>query len=237
MQYSIHRSQNRGGADHGWLNTKHSFSFAHYFNPYRMGFGALRVINEDVVAPKTGFPNHPHRNMEIITIVKEGALRHQDSTGNSGIIPVGEIQRMSAGSGIFHSEYNHSSTDRVHFFQVWIDTKENEIIPDYEQNNYQYHEIRNKLFPIVSGFDNRSDNTLYIHQNAEILLGNLDEDIKVNHTIRNPNNGIYVQVVKGKLEFGNDILNAGDGLQITETDNLKLKSLNSSEIIVFDVPI
>lgn len=235
MKVEIHPSSERGIAEHGWLHSKHSFSFAGYYNPDRMGFGTLRVINEDVVEPGQGFGAHSHDNMEIVSIVLEGVLEHKDSMGNHGIIPAGDIQRMSAGTGVTHSEFNHSKTDVVHFLQIWVYPKERNIKPSYEQRAFPPELRKNKLLPVVSGI--KSEGTVYIHQDATFLIGSLDEGTAVSHKINNPNHGIYVFVIRGGGSIDGKNLRDGDAAGITDTDVIKIKANKETDILVIEVPL
>lgn len=235
MKVEIHPSSERGIAEHGWLHSKHSFSFAGYYNPDRMGFGTLRVINEDVVEPGRGFDAHSHDNMEIVSIVLEGALEHKDSMGNHGIIPAGDIQRMSAGTGVTHSEFNHSKTDVVHFLQIWVYPKERNIKPSYKQRSFPPELRKNKLLPIVSGI--KSEGTIYIHQDATFLIGGLDEGTAVSHKINNPEHGVYVFVIRGGISIDRKNLGDGDAAGITDADVVKIKANKGTDVLVIEVPL
>ncbi len=234
MKIEIHPSSERGVAEHGWLHSKHSFSFADYYNPNRMGFGVLRVINEDIVEPGRGFGAHSHDNMEIVSIVLDGALEHKDSMGNHGIIPAGDIQRMSAGTGVTHSEFNHSKTDVVHFLQIWVYPKERNIKPSYEQRSFPPELRKNKLLPVVSGI--KSEGSVYIHQDAVFLIGSLDEGVTVSHGINSPNHGVYVFVIKGGINIDGKNLGDGDAVGITDTDVVKIKANRETDVLVIEVP-
>lgn len=237
VDYRVHRSEDRGGAEYSWLKTKHSFSFAHYYNPYRMGFGALRVINEDLIAPHSGFEIHPHKDMEIVSYVREGTLSHADTEGNSGKISQGIVQRMSAGKGIYHSEKNKHD-NQVHLFQIWMDTKEMGIQPDYEEFNLAFDERQNNLIPIASGFDDRTGKALYIHQDAEFLLGNLDPKAKQYHVLRGDHHGAYVHVIEGDMQVNGHRLKTGDALQVKGASKLNFNAFDrQTEYLVFDVPM
>ncbi len=235
MKIEIHPSSERGVAEHGWLHSKHSFSFAEYYNPNRMGFGVLRVINEDIVEPGRGFSAHSHDNMEIVSIVLDGALEHKDSMGNHGIIPAGDIQRMSAGTGVTHSEFNHSKTDVVHFLQIWVYPKERNIKPSYEQRSFPPELRKNKLLPVVSGI--KSEGSVYIHQDAVFLIGSLDEGVTVSHGINSPNHGVYVFVIKGGINIDGKNLGDGDAVGITDTDVVKIKANKETDVLVIEVPL
>jgi redox-sensitive bicupin YhaK (pirin superfamily) len=203
-----------------------------------MGFGALRVLNEDLIAPNSGFNIHPHKDMEIVTIMKEGTISHKDTEGNAGNIPVGMVQRMSAGKGIWHSEMNMSKDDRVHLFQVWIDTKELNIQPSYEEFHLDMEDRLNNLIPVASGYGNTSGKALYIHQNAEILLGHLDPKNSLYHSLRDHRNGAFIQVTSGDLTVNGKELSRGDALEVKEVGKLNISSIEvESEFMVFDVPL
>jgi redox-sensitive bicupin YhaK (pirin superfamily) len=234
MKIEIHPSSERGVAEHGWLHSKHSFSFADYYNPNRMGFGVLRVINEDIVEPGRGFGAHSHDNMEIVSIVLDGALEHKDSMGNHGIIPAGDIQRMSAGTGVTHSEFNHSKTDAVHFLQIWVYPRERNIKPSYEQRSFPPKLRKNKLLPVVSGI--KSEGSVYIHQDAAFLIGSLDGGTAVSHRINSPEHGVYVFVIRGGINIGGKNLGDGDAAGITDTDVVKIKANRETDVLVIEVP-
>jgi len=206
----IHKSTERGESNLGWLQSHFSFSFADYHNLERMSFGTLRVLNDDIIAPGKGFGTHDHNNMEIITIVTEGILEHKDSTGTKETITNTEIQVMSAGSGIEHSEYNHSKTEQVKLFQIWIEPKEYDIKPRHDKKSYTIKD--NTLTVVVSGTN--EPNTLYIHQNAKILLGKYTKTEKIDYKIQK-NKGLFVFVIDGSLNVDNHTLNARDSAEIT----------------------
>lgn len=235
MKIEVHPSSERGIAEHGWLHSKHSFSFADYYNPKRMGFGVLRVINEDVVEPGRGFGAHSHDNMEIVSIVLNGALEHKDSMGNHGIIPAGDIQRMSAGTGITHSELNHSKTDVVHFLQIWLYPKERDIKPSYEQRSFSVEGEKNILLPVVSG--TKSGETIYIHQDATFLLGSLDEGMTISHKIYNPNHGLYIFVIGGGISIDGKNFGDGDAAGVTDADIVKIEATKGTNVLVMEVPL
>lgn len=229
---SIFPSEERGLTEFGWLHSRHSFSFGNYHNPKRMGFGSLRILNDDVVEPGKGFGMHFHDNFEIVSIVLEGALEHKDSMGSHGIIKAGEIQRISAGTGISHSEFNHSSKEKVHFLQIWVESKEMGIRPSYEQKSFSLN--RNKLVKVVSGTKNKD--TIYIHQDADFSLGNLDKNKIMSYKLKNPKHGIFVFVIEGKIEISKSKLEKGDSAEITDAEELKMKSIEKSKILVIEVP-
>lgn len=234
MKKDIHRASERGTTEAGWLHSKHSFNFGNYYNPYRMGFGTLLVLNDDTVEPGQGFGTHHHENMEIISIVLEGALEHKDSMGGHGIIKANEIQVISAGSGIDHSEFNHSKTKNVKFFQIWIEPKERNLKPRHNQKKFLPKDRKNRLQVVVSG--NKSDKALYIHQDAKLSIGSLDKGKKISYSVT-PQNGAYIFVIKGNIEVDNEKLNEKDAIAISDTKTIDIAALSDSEILVIDVTL
>ncbi len=232
----LHKAETRGHANHGWLDSHHTFSFANYYNPERMGFGTLRVLNDDRVDPGRGFGNHPHDNMEIISIPLSGDLEHKDSMGNVAVIKSGDIQVMSAGTGITHSEYN-KNTDRVcKFLQIWVIPNQRNVKPRYDQITLDTEELHNKLQQIVSPY--QDDEGVWIHQNAWFHLGNFDKDIEVQYQVKLAGNGVYVFVINGQFTIENINLNTRDGLGITEATGFTIKSgSQDSEILLMEVPM
>ena len=229
---SIRRSEERGGGDFGWLSTRHSFSFDRYYDPKLMGFRALRVINEDWVQPGEGFPTHPHRDMEIITYVLEGALEHKDSLGTGSVIQPGDGQRMSAGTGIRHSEFNHSKTDPVHLLQIWIMPDHSGHKPSYEQKAFPVTEKTGKLRLIAS--PEGQDGSVTIHQDASLYAALLNPGQEVTHELGASRYG-WLQVAKGSVEVNGKTLMQGDGAAITDEREVKIKGLQDSEILLFDL--
>lgn len=230
-----HSSDSRGLADHGWLKSRHTFSFADYYNPQRMGFGVLRVINDDSVAPGMGFGRHPHRDMEIISIPLEGELKHQDSEGNSAIIKKGEVQIMSAGTGIIHSEFNASSSEAVKFLQIWVLPEKRSIKPRYGQKDFSQVDKTNKLITVVSP-DGR-DGSLVINQNAFFSLSEIESGNVVTYEKKSEGNGVYIFVLSGIVEVEGNILNARDGLGIENFSSLNLMARNRAEVLLMEVPV
>ena len=228
----IRHANQRGHFDHGWLDTHHTFSFADYFEPAQMGFRALRVINEDRVAPGQGFGMHSHRDMEIVTIVLEGALEHRDSLGNGEVLRPGELQRMSAGTGIRHSEFNPSPADPVHLYQIWLQPGEKGLTPSYEQKAFADDEKRNRL-RLVASPDGR-EGALTIHQDAELYLGSLADGVSVTHLLR-PGRAAWLQVLRGNVSLNGQPLQAGDGVAISEESALTVQAASVSEILLFDL--
>jgi quercetin 2,3-dioxygenase len=228
----IRRAEERGHANHGWLDSYHSFSFANYHDRNYMGFRQLRVINEDRVSGGSGFGTHPHRDMEIITYVVDGALEHRDSMGNSLIIRAGEVQRMSAGTGVAHSEYNHSKTDTVHLLQIWILPDRTGIKPSYEQQYYSEAEKRGNLRLIVSPDD--QENALKIHQDVGLYASVLEAGESVEYPI-SENRHAWIQVVKGEIDVNDRTLKTGDGAAVSEETNLLISAQSSAEFLLFDL--
>ena len=235
MKISVHRSGERGIGEHGWLHSRFSFSFADYQNPDRMGFGALRVLNDDIVEPSHGFDMHPHRNFEIISIVLEGSLDHKDSKGNSGTISAGQIQRISAGSGLMHSEYNHSHKAPVKFLQLWVQPKENGIEPSYETGDFSGTDFSNRLVEVVSG--KKKKPALYLHQDAALRLGEIAKGKSVILKVAGKNRGIFAFLVSGKISIGKTVLLERDSAEITGAKSIAFKAAENSRILVIDVPM
>ena len=235
MNIMIHKSESRGHANHGWLDTYHTFSFGMYHEPSRIHFGMLRVLNDDFVIGGAGFGKHNHDNMEIISIPLQGSLAHSDSTGNEGVISTGDVQIMSAGSGIQHAEYNASETELVNFLQLWIIPKENNIQPRYDQLSFTKEQLRNQLRPIVSATE--KEGTLWINQDAELYLGEFDASIEISHDIKSANHGIYLFVIEGSLTIGDITLNKRDGIGIYDTDSVLATVHKHSKLLLIEVPI
>jgi redox-sensitive bicupin YhaK (pirin superfamily) len=221
----------RGHANHGWLDSYHSFSFADYYDPAHMGFGPLRVINEDRVAPGAGFPTHGHRDMEIITYLLDGALEHRDSMGTGSIITRGEVQRMSAGTGVRHSEYNPSATHGAHFLQIWIEPDRQNAAPAYEQKRVTPDSMRNRLRLLAS--PNGADDSVTIHQDARLYACRL-ENGAVTATLA-PGRRAYVQVARGTVHVNGVSLQAGDGARIQDESSIELTA-QDAEVLLFDLP-
>ena len=230
---NIRRSADRGFADHGWLKSFHTFSFADYFDPKHVEFGPLRVINEDRVAAGAGFGTHAHRDMEIISYVLEGELAHKDSMGNGSTIRPGDVQRMSAGSGVRHSEFNPSPSNTVHFLQIWIQPSARNIEPSYEEKRFDADEKRGRLRLIVS--PDRADGSLLIHQDAKVYAGLFDGDERADFSVE-PGRLIYVHVARGTLNANDSRLSTGDALQVTNGSRLRIEQGRQAEVLVFDLP-
>ena len=229
----IRRSHERGYADHGWLKSFHSFSFADYFDPKHVEFGPLRVINEDRVAPGEGFGTHGHRDMEIISYVLSGELAHKDSIGNGSIIRPGDVQRMSAGRGVMHSEFNPSESNPVHFLQIWIQPDVQRIEPSYEEKRFSTEEKRGRLRLIASA--DRAEGSVLIHQDAKVYAGLLTGAEQAVLEVQ-PGRRIYVHAARGSVTANDTKLTAGDALKLTDTTVLALKGGQEAEVIVFDLP-
>ncbi len=237
MKTIVHKANTRGKADHGWLKSYHSFSFASFQDPAKMGFGQLRVLNDDIVKPKMGFGTHPHRNMEIISIPLSGALSHKDSMDNKRAITVGEVQVMSAGTGLQHSEFNDSRTDEVNFLQLWIQPQELEVTPRYEQKQFDQSKRENQFQTVVAPKDNVIDEALWIHQDAYISLGNFDASQTVNFKLNDASHGIYVFVLEGDIAIGDQTLSQKDALGIWDTENVDIQITSTAKILVVEVPM
>jgi len=231
----LHKAETRGDADHGWLHSKHTFSFANYYNPERMHFGVLRVLNDDTVSGGMGFGTHPHDNMEIISIPLEGDLEHKDSMGNIAVIRNGDIQVMSAGTGIQHSEYNKSKDNTVKFLQIWVFPNKKNVTPRYDQITLQAEDRHNKLQQILS--PNADDAGVWIHQNAWFHLGKFDKGVSTEYKLKLKGNGVYIFNLNGDLEANGQLLNNRDGFGIWDTDKMKLTAITNSEFLIMEVPM
>lgn len=229
---TIRKSAERGYANHGWLKSFHSFSFASYYDPAHMHFGNLRVINEDFVAAGAGFNKHPHDNMEIITYVISGALSHQDSMGNSSTILPNEVQIMSAGTGVFHSEFNHEKHQETHLLQIWILPKIRQINPRYGQKSFAEEFKKNDFVLVVSG--SGRDGSIQINQDAEIFVGKFSAGKNFDFSIKN-NRKIWIQMVKGKLSINDQTIETGDAMAISDEEKISLKAEENSEFLLFDL--
>ncbi len=236
MQTILHTANSRGDANHGWLHSKHSFSFASYYNPEKIHFGVLRVLNDDFVAAGMGFGLHPHDNMEIISIPLEGDLAHQDSMGNHTVIKHGDIQVMSAGTGIKHSEFNHNKDKPVKFLQIWVMPNKKDVAPRYDQITLDPANRINKLEQILS--PNADDAGVWIHQDAWFHIGKFDLDFATNYKVKKPGNGLYAFVLYGSFEIAGQTLAERDALGITDFDQFELKALTKdAEILLMEIPM
>ncbi|MFA5011591.1 MAG: pirin family protein [Ignavibacteria bacterium] len=236
MITTIHKADTRGFADHGWLKTNHTFSFASYYNESRMNFGMLRVLNDDIVEGGMGFGRHPHNNMEIVSIPISGALEHKDSMGHVEVIKEGEVQIMSAGTGVMHSEYNHSKTKEVNFLQIWVLPKEQNIKPRYEQKSINDSDAKNKFLTIVSP-DENDDNAVWINQDAYFSITKLDADTEVSYDIKQEGNGVYFFVIEGDVTSDGNELGRRDGIGIEGAEKIKIKSNSDSRLLLIEVPM
>ncbi len=235
MKTILHRADQRGHADHGWLNAHHSFSFASWYDPSKVHFGMLRVLNDDIVAPGEGFGMHPHNDMEIITIILEGALQHKDNMGNGSVIRPGDVQVMSAGTGVMHSEFNPSDKEKVNLFQLWIFPKEKGIKPRYDQKTFSPAERKNIFQPVASGF--KKNGELYIHQDAMLSLGDVEKDKTVSYNMAKPGNGAYIMVINGKVEIAGETLSKRDAIGVADSASVDIKALENAQLLVVDVPM
>lgn len=237
MKVALYKADTRGHERHGWLEAKHTFSFANYYDPSRIHFGALRVVNDDIIAGGKGFGTHPHDNMEIITIPLEGGLRHQDSLGNGGVINAGDIQVMSAGKGIHHSEFNASQKDIVNLFQIWVFSNKKNVEPRYQQKSLEaMTSQRNVLHEVVS--PNEDSEGLWIHQNAWFSIGTFDANQKINYTLKDPNDGVFAMVIEGSFNVNDLTLDKRDGAGISEVKELNIEALSdNARILLMEVPM
>lgn len=235
MTKTIHKASSRGNANHGWLNSFHTFSFANYHEPTRMNFGLLRVLNDDVVAPGMGFGSHPHQNMEIISIPLSGALHHRDNTGRDKIIQSGDVQIMSAGSGITHSEMNASTKEQVNFLQLWIFPKKENIQPRYDQKTFAADDRINKFQTVVSPEENAS--SVWINQDAFLSLADLSSGTKISYSKNLTSNGVYFFVLEGSVNIADELLEKRDGLGVSDADLIDLIAEMDTKLLVIEVPM
>ena len=235
MKKIFHSASSRGAANHGWLQAKHSFSFANYYNSERVQFGALRVLNDDIISPGMGFGTHPHDNMEIITIPLQGTLEHKDSMDNIGIIEAGEIQVMSAGRGIYHSEYNKNKDQSVSLLQIWVFPNKKNVTPRYDQKNIKDLKKSNLFYPIVT--PNQNGPAMWIHQDAWFHLGEFDKETKIKHKINKKGNGVYIFLIEGNVEIDGKLLGKRDALGVWDTESFDLYANQNSRILLIEVPL
>lgn len=231
MKTIFHSENERGGGEYGWLSTRYSFSFNTWYNEDKMGFGALRVLNDDVIAPGQGFGRHGHRDMEIITVVMRGAVAHQDSIGNSYVVHEGDVQVMSAGTGVMHSEQNHSTSGALELFQLWIQPKVLSITPRYEQKNYDFKSVKNSLIELVG------KDSLVINQDAYISYGSLLPQASYIYTLHDQHNGVYLFVIDGSVIVDGKTLNKRDALGLWETSTVTLEGKGTATFLVIEVPM
>lgn len=235
MKTILHKADSRGHANHGWLKTYHTFSFASYYNPERIHFGALRVLNDDTIAAGEGFGTHPHDNMEIITIPLFGDLEHKDSMGNAGIIKSGDLQVMSAGKGIQHSEFNANTDKEVKLLQIWVFTNKKDVEPRYDQISINDIAKENELFQILS--PDKNDQGVWIHQDAWFYMGNLKSGWKGEYKLKGANHGVYIFVIEGTIKVEDVQLKKRDGLGISEINNFNISANDNSKILIMEVPM
>ncbi len=235
MKTVIHRANTRGHANHGWLDSHHTFSFAGYYNPDRMNFGVLRVLNDDVVSQGRGFGTHPHDNMEIISIPLEGDLEHKDSMGNTTVIRQGDVQVMSAGTGIYHSEYNKNADQPVKFLQIWVFPNKKDVTPRYDQITLDPDKLHNQLSQVLS--PNPEDDGVWVHQNAWFHMGTLEAGFETTYKLKDTANGVYAFVIKGDVTLNGQALHQRDGLGVWEVDELKLTADSDARVLLMEVPM
>ena len=235
MNKVYHSAETRGHANHGWLNANHSFSFASYYDPNRMNFGALRVLNDDTISPGKGFGKHPHDNMEIITIPLKGDLEHKDSLGNIGAINEGEIQVMSAGTGIYHSEYNKNSDKFINLLQLWVMPKKQDVKPRYDQRSFKGLKKKNSIYQVLSPYP--EDEGMWIHQDAWIHLGDFEEVTSIDYILKKKGNGVYIFVIEGIFKVANEKLEKRDALGVWNTESITFEAQSKSQVLLIEVPM
>ena len=235
MKTIFHKANERGHADHGWLNAHHSFSFAGWYDPAKVHFGMLRVLNDDIVAGGQGFGMHPHDNMEIVTIPLEGSLEHKDNTGGNGIISPGEVQVMSAGTGVYHSEFNHSKTEAVKLFQCWVFPREKNVVPRYDQKRFDPGGRKNKFQTLVAPEKNKEH--LWLHQDTVFSMLDLDAGKELEYEMKFESNGVYVMLVEGEAEVGGQKLERRDAIGVWEVQKVKIISKKDSTFLLIEVPM
>ncbi len=231
----LHRADTRGAADHGWLKSMHTFSFANYYNPDRMNFGVLRVLNDDIVAAGRGFGTHPHQNMEIISIPLQGDLKHEDSTGRGEIIKQGDVQVMSAGTGLYHSEMNANADREVRFLQIWVLPNKQNVEPRYQQITLEPAKMKNQLHQILS--PNSEDEGVWIHQDAWFHLGDLEKGTSVEYNIRKTGNGLYAFVIRGSVTVDGQTLGQRDGYGLWDVEAVSVQAEEDSQILLMEIPM
>jgi redox-sensitive bicupin YhaK (pirin superfamily) len=235
MNTILHKAATRGHANHGWLNSYHTFSFANYYNPERMHFGVLRVLNDDTIAGGTGFGTHPHDNMEIISIPLEGALEHKDSMGNSTVIQAGEIQVMSAGTGITHSEYNHFKDRPGKFLQIWLFPNKKNVKPRYDQYQLKQADRKNRWQQVLSPFP--EDEGVWIHQDAWFHMTSLDAKRELDYQVKKKGNGLYFFIISGSVSIDGQKLDQRDGLGLLNTEKVRIVANENAEVLLMDLPM
>ena len=235
MKKIIHKADSRGYFDYGWLKTNHTFSFSNYYDPDRLNFGMLRVLNDDIVAPGQGFGTHPHNNMEIVSIPLKGALAHKDSAGNEEVIVPNDVQVMSAGDGIQHSEYNHSSEEESNFLQLWIFPDMKGHQSRYDQKTFNAAERKNKLLNIVS--PDKSNGSLWLNQDAYLSMSDIDKNKKIHYKLNTEGNGIYIFLIDGEISVGGETISQRDGIGIWEVEEISIKAITDSQVLLIEVPM
>lgn len=235
MNTVLHKADSRGHANHGWLDSHHTFSFANYRNPERMHFGVLRVLNDDIVAPSKGFGTHPHDNMEIISIPLEGDLEHKDSMGNVAVIREGDVQVMSAGTGIFHSEYNRNTDKEVKFLQIWVFPNKKNVEPRYDQISIRDVKKKNEFYQVLS--PNADDQGVWVHQNAWFHLGDFDANTKSTYELKDKENGVYAFILDGEVTIEGQQLGKRDGFGLWNTDKIELTANSNARVLLMEVPM
>ncbi|MGB5980536.1 MAG: pirin family protein [Nonlabens sp.] len=234
MKTSIYRSEDRGHANHGWLVARHSFSFASWYNPSQINFGVLRVLNDDIIAAGAGFPTHPHDNMEIITIPLSGTLEHKDSMGNKAQIKTGEVQVMSAGTGVTHSEYNASQTEELKLFQIWLFPNKKNVEPRYDQQSINT-DLKNEWHDVIT--PSKSDDSMWLHQEAWMSIGEFDASSKLSYDLRGKNSGVYIMVIEGSISIGDTELKKRDAIGIEEVGKVHISATKNARILLMELPM
>ncbi|NNF34635.1 MAG: pirin family protein [Saprospiraceae bacterium] len=235
MNSVLHKAETRGHANHGWLDSHHSFSFANYYNPERMNFGVLRVLNDDMVIEGRGFGTHPHDNMEIISIPLEGDLEHKDSMGNTTVIKQGDVQVMSAGTGIFHSEYNKNTDEPVKFLQIWVFPNKKDVEPRYDQITLDPVKLKNQFYQILS--PNPDDEGVWVHQDAWFHMGDFSAGNETHYKLKGNNHGVYAFVINGDVEINGQPLNERDGYGIWNVKQMEVKATGDAKVLLMEVPM
>jgi len=235
MKTTIYKANSRGHANHGWLDTNHTFSFASYYNPERVQFGALRVLNDDKIDGGTGFPKHPHENMEIISIPLSGDLAHEDSMGNNSVIKEGDVQVMSAGTGVVHSEFNHNKDKKTEFLQIWVFPKAQNVEPRYGQHTFKKADRQNKFQLVVS--PNEADVPTWIHQDTWFHLADFEEGFSETYQFKKKGSGLFVFVLEGEIEIEGNHLDKRDGISITDTDKIAITTTENASFLLMEVPL
>ena len=235
MKKIIHKAESRGYFDYGWLKTNHTFSFSNYYDPERVNFGMLRVLNDDFVAPAKGFGTHPHNDMEIVSIPLKGALAHKDSAGNEEIIAPNDVQVMSAGTGITHSEYNHFNKEVTNFLQLWIFPDQQGHKPRYDQKTFSVEEKKNKLLTIVS--PDKRNGGLWLNQDAYLSMTDMEQGKLLTYSINTKGNGVYIFLIEGEISVGEETLSKRDGMGIWDAEELSIEAIKDSQVLLIEIPM